>query len=46
MNSLTLFWMECEPLGLLCTGGQVRGGRELAESCAFPTLPWLLPTGG
>lgn len=33
MNSLTLFWMEWEPLGLLCTPGRVGWGLQWAELC-------------
>lgn len=33
MNSLTLCWMECEPLRLLCTPGRVGWGLQWADLC-------------
>lgn len=46
MNSLTLFWMECEPLGLLCTQRQVQRGPKWGNYVLHPLFHGLCPPGG
>ena len=46
VNSLTLFWMEGEPLRLLCPPGQVGQGPEWADYSAHPLFPDICPPGG